>query len=75
MTIKRLRELSGMTQVQFAEYFNIPLETIKSWESETAKRRRTCNIYVIDLMEYKLMKEGLIAYAPEKMKGGAEHDN
>ena len=59
VTIKQLRELSGMTQLQFAVYFNIPLETIKSWESEN-KRKRNCNGYIVDLIAYKLKKEGLI---------------
>lgn len=59
MTIKQLRELSGMTQVQFASYFKIPLETITSWESE-GKRKRNCNKYIVELIEYKLRNEGLI---------------
>ena len=48
-----------MTQLQFAVYFNSPFETIKSWESEN-KRKRNCNGYIVDLIAYKLKKEGLI---------------
>ena len=59
VTIKQLREASGMTQLQFAAYFNIPLETIKSWESEN-KRKRNCNEYIVELIAYKLKNEGII---------------
>lgn len=59
MTIKQLRGLSDMTQLQFAQYFKIPLNTIKSWESES-KRKRNCNQYIVDLIAYKLQHEGFI---------------
>ena len=56
MNIKELRQLSGMTQKQFSEYFGIPKRTIESWDMGN----RTCLPYLIELMKYKLEKEGLI---------------
>ena len=56
MNIKELRTKSGMTQKQFSEYLNIPKRTIEEWEGE----RRTPPVYVIELIEYKLKKEGKV---------------
>jgi DNA-binding transcriptional regulator YiaG len=56
MTIKDLRTASGMTQKSFADYFGIPKRTIENWEGE----QRKCPAYLLDLMEYKLIKEGII---------------
>lgn len=54
--LKVLRERSGMSQSQFAKYFNIPKATIQNWE----QGRRACPEYLIDLIEYKLLNEHLI---------------
>jgi DNA-binding transcriptional regulator YiaG len=54
--LKILRERSGMSQSQFAEYFNIPKATIQNWE----QGRRACPEYLLDLIEYKLLNEHLI---------------
>lgn len=56
MTLNELRELSGMSRPQFAEYFGIPYRTIQSWELGD----RQCPKYLLELMEYKLRHEGLI---------------
>lgn len=56
MTFKELREASGMNQREFGEYFGIPLRTIQNWCGEVSK----CPDYWIDLMRYKLEKEGII---------------
>lgn len=56
MTIKELRELTGMKRTKFAEYFGIPYRTMQDWElgkSDIAP-------YLLDLMRYKLEKEGII---------------
>lgn len=50
MTVKELREVSGMTQKEFAEYFGIPKRTVEDWEEGKAK----CKPYILELMEYKL---------------------
>lgn len=54
--IKKLRIACGMTQKAFAEYFSIPKRSIENWEGGT----RNAPEYLIELMEYKLRKEGLI---------------
>lgn len=61
MTFKELREQSGMTRTQFAEYFEIPYRTVQSWELHgESKEGRKCPDYLLKLMEYKLKNEGLI---------------
>ena len=56
MTVKELRTAAGMTQKAFAEYFGVSLRTVESWEGG----KRNCLDYVLELMEYKLRKEGKI---------------
>lgn len=56
MTIKSLRTASGMTQQAFADYFGIPKRTIENWEGG----QRKCPTYLLDLMQYKLEREGYI---------------
>lgn len=55
-TFKEIREASGMGRKAFCEYFGIPYRTIQSWELGV----RDCPAYLLDLMEYKLKKEGFI---------------
>jgi DNA-binding transcriptional regulator YiaG len=55
LTVKTLREAAGMTQQAFADYFGIPKRSIENWEGE----QRKCPEYLLDLMEYKLQKEGI----------------
>ena len=54
MTIKELRTKSGMTQKAFAEYFGVSKRAVEDWEGE----RRKCPDYLLNLMQYKLEKEG-----------------
>ena len=56
MTFKELRKRSGMTQKAFAEYFKISRRNIESWDTDY----RTPPDYLLELMEYKLIKEGII---------------
>lgn len=56
MTLKELREASGMSRQQFMDYFGIPYRTIQSWELGD----RQCPTYLLELMEYKLKHEGII---------------
>ena len=56
MNFKELRERSNMNVPKFAKYFNIPYRTVAGWEAET----RSCPTYLLELMEYKLIKEGII---------------
>lgn len=54
MTFKELREQSGMSRGQFAEYFEIPYRTVQNWELGL----RECPDYLLKLMKYKLDQEG-----------------
>lgn len=56
-SIKNLRTLSGLSQSKFGEYFGIPKSTIQGWEYGA----RICNDYILELMYYKMEKEGIIA--------------
>lgn len=55
MNIKELRQQTGMTQQQFADYFEIPFRTIQNWEGG----QRKCPEYLEKLIEYKLKKENI----------------
>lgn len=55
MDIKKLRIRTGMTQKEFAKYFNIPKRTIENWEGG----QRTPPPYVVELIKYKIEKEKL----------------
>lgn len=56
MTSKSLRTASGMTQKEFSEFLSIPVRTIENWDSGAT----TPPAYVLDLIRYKLEKEGRI---------------
>ena len=56
MGIKEIRLKVGMNIKQFGEYFKIPYRTVQSWELE----ERKCPEYLLELIEYKLIKEGMI---------------
>ena len=45
-----------MTQVEFGEYFKIPVRTLQNWETGTCK----CNDFILDLLRYKLVNEKII---------------
>ena len=51
--MKHIRATTGMTQKEFAEYFNIPLKTLQKWE----QGERTPPRYVTELIKYKINKE------------------
>ena len=52
MTIKEIRKITGLSQADFGEYYNIPLPTIKKWESTPDNQNhRNCPPYVNQLLE------------------------
>lgn len=59
LSIKELRSLANMTQVQFSNYFNIPLTTVQNWEAENCNKRE-CKPYIINLIKEKLINDGII---------------
>ena len=66
MSFRELRQASGLTQKQFSEYFGIPKRTIESWDTGD----RSCPSYLLELLEYKLTREGYILI--EKAKQAEE---
>lgn len=55
ISLKQLRERTGMNRRQFADYFGIPYRTLQEWE---LGGRRVPD-YLLRLMEYKVRIEGL----------------
>lgn len=53
LSIKEMREKTGMSRREFASYFHISYESIYNWEVEI----RMCPTYLMNLMEYKLRRE------------------
>ena len=55
-SFKSMRLATGMSQMKFCEYINIPKKTLASWEQGI----RVPPDYVVELIEYKLRGEGLL---------------
>ena len=51
--VKYLRLSTGMKRADFANYFHIPLGTVRDWE----QGKRKMPEYVYELIEYKASKE------------------
>ena len=52
MTIKEIRTVSGLTQKEFAQKYDIPVQTLKGWESAPeSTSHRDCPPYVLKLLE------------------------
>lgn len=60
MTVRELRAASGMTMKQFADYFGIPLRSVENWCTVSAISKRECPSYLINLMHFKLVTDGII---------------
>lgn len=55
-TLKELREAAQMSLKDFSSYLNIPYRTMQNWEGNQRKAPE----YLVELISYKLKKEGLI---------------
>lgn len=44
-----VRAMSGLTQVEFAERYNIPARTVENW-TQNSKARREISAYLLDLL-------------------------
>lgn len=64
MTFRELRAASGMTIKEFAEYFHVPVRSVESWNTTNASASRACAPYLLELIEYKLRKEGILTDSP-----------
>ncbi len=52
MDIKNIRKITNMTQAEFGKYYNIPIHTIKKWETDpSSANHRDCPEYVKQLLE------------------------
>lgn len=53
MEIKEIRTLTGLSQPQFSQKYNIPLPTLRHWE----QKQRECPQYVLELLEFKVRED------------------
>lgn len=53
MTIKEIREYSGLSRAAFAREYKIPVRTLEDWEAE----RRTPPEYLILLLERAVVED------------------
>lgn len=53
--IKKYREAAGLTQKQFAELFDIPIDTVKAWDCGRRKPDKLKEKLIIEKLEQ--MKE------------------
>lgn len=54
VTIRELRDLTGLSQAKFGTKYNIPIRTIQDWEAGV----RTPPKYLIELLE-RVVKEDM----------------
>lgn len=47
MTIREIRELSGLSRAEFSRFYNIPKRTLEDWDAGIRKPP----IYVVELLE------------------------
>lgn len=58
MTIKEIRAITGLTQKEFAQKYDIPVQTLKGWESTPdASSHRDCPPYVLKLLERVVIED------------------
>lgn len=58
MTIKEIRQITGLTQEEFAKKYEIPVSTLQGWESSpTTRRYRECPPYVLKLLERVVIED------------------
>ncbi len=67
MSIKEMRNYTGLSQSKFAHIFDIPVATLKDWE----QGRRTPPTYVINMMRSILQFKGLL-FSEEYLQGCEE---
>lgn len=59
MTIRELREMTGMNRREFADYFHISYRTVQDWEQGINK----CKDYIIRAFYYQLLYQKKIIEA------------
>jgi len=68
MDIKELRALTGMTQKQFADYFEIPVKTIQKWENGGKAPEYITKMMLKIIQHDKTNEEKLAKKSMEKVK-------
>ena len=67
-SIKKIREISGMTQKEFSETYGIPVRTLSNWESG----QRKCPEYMIKMLNRIVVEDdnsaSLSCYDPSALK-------
>ena len=53
MTIKEIRTMTGLTQKDFAEFYEIPKRTLEDWEAG----RRTPAPYIVKLLKRAALED------------------
>lgn len=53
MTIKEIRQLTGLSQKEFSDKYHIPKRSIENWETGSRK----CPKYVLELIEFRVKSE------------------
>ncbi len=66
MTVKGIRERTGLSQARFGERYHIPKRTIEDWETE----RRTPPVYVVELLDRVTKEDFQIDDEHRSRKGG-----
>ncbi|HHW95576.1 MAG TPA: helix-turn-helix domain-containing protein [Mogibacterium sp.] len=78
MNIKYMREKTGLTQKSFAEFYHIPLQTLKQWESNPGSTSyRKPPFYVYHMLEKLVRQDFDVRIGPlnrvENLIFAAEH--
>lgn len=56
MNIKQIRKLTGLSQKAFSEKYEIPFNTLRSWEAASeSSKHRNCPEYIVKLLEFKVL--------------------
>lgn len=53
MTIKEIRQSTGMSQAKFCEALGVPTRTLQKWEIG----ERSCPEYVVELIAYRVQND------------------
>ena len=70
MTIKEIRNLSGLSQAAFSAKYNIPIATIKKWEAPRDNPNyRECPSYVNQLLERAVRYDLEVTYQSNTSEG------
>ena len=62
MTIREIRDSTGLSQSKFAAALNIPVRTLQKWEIGES----SCPVYVVELIAYRVQHD------PQFKKEGKE---